>query len=58
MKTGKIDASIQGMLNYYWHKKIPFGVIEVDGKPISGQEARKLLKKGLKQGCKYLSEIK
>jgi len=58
MKKETIDANIQGMLNYYWHKKIPFGLMEVDGKPLSGQEARKLLKKGVKQGCKYLSEIK
>jgi hypothetical protein len=55
---GTIDANIQGMLNYYRHKIIPFGIIKVNGRPISGQEARKLLKKGLKQGCKFLSEIK
>ena len=58
MKTETVDANIQGLLNYYWHKKIPFGIIEIDGKPINAQEARELLKKGLKQGCKYLSEIK
>jgi hypothetical protein len=52
-----MDLNIQGMLNCYWHKKIPFGLIEDDGRPLSGQEARKLLKKWLKQGYKHLSEV-
>jgi hypothetical protein len=56
-KTHTMDVNIQGMLNYYCHKKIPFGLIVDDEKPLSGKEARKLLKKWLKQGYKHLSEV-